>query len=388
MNPANTSFRVLEVTKSTAGVAEYVRGLARELDKSRFSLTVACLSEGSQEFAAELAQIPGVSAFSLAMNRYQIDPFSDSRVLLRLRSIIRNERFDLIHAHASKPGFLARLAAAGSQTPVIYSPHCFSFHAGTGSLKATLLADLERFAAHRLTTCILTVADGERTLARQYNVGSDEQFFTIHTGIDPAPFERPLERGAARSSLDVPGHALLVGSVGRLSAQKAPLDFVRAAGHVHKRQPGVHFAWIGSGPLEPAARQLAAQLGLGEVMHFVGQRSDVPRLMGALDCFVLTSLWEGFPIVLLEAMAAGAPIVASDIPGNDEAIAHGKNGWLVKTGDAAATGDAILDLLQNPERAGQFRQAGRKRIQEEFTRANMMKAITCLYEETALRLRV
>ncbi len=377
----NRPLRVLEVTKSTAGVAEYVRWLVGGLDLSQFDLTVVCLSEGGTEFAAELSQKTGVKAFSLEMNRYQIDPLGDARLALRLARIIRQGNFDLVHAHASKPGFLARLAALGSGVPVIYSPHCFAFHAGSGRLRARLLAGVEGLAARFITTRIMTVADGEQTLARQYGVGRPDLFVTVHSGVDLLPYQEPIDRQQQRAELGIPAEATLVGAVGRLSPQKAPLDFIRMAAGVHQRQAQVHFVWIGSGPLEDEARALVQALGLADVFHFAGQRQNIPAILRALDCFVLTSHWEGFPIVLLEAMAAGVPVVASDIPGNNEAVRDGVDGRLAEVGNPAALAEAVLDILCTPRLARAFRDSARQRVEEVFTRQAMLDGVASLYHQ-------
>jgi glycosyltransferase involved in cell wall biosynthesis len=380
----NQPLRILLVTKSTGGVAEYVRQVVNGLDCAEFAITVACLSENGPEFAAELARVPNVKTFSLSMNRYKVNPFSDARVLFALANHLRRERYDLVHAHASKPGFLARLAAMGTGIPVLYSPHCFAFHAGAGKVSATVIATLERLAARYLTTRIVVVADGERKLARQYGVGSDELFVTVHTGIDPRPYHLPVDIAMLKASLNVPVNAMLVGAVGRLSAQKSPLDFVRAAAIIHQRLPDVHFAWVGSGPLKDSASHLGSELGLKDVLHFAGYRTDIPALLQCLDCFVLPSLWEGFPIVLLEAMAAGAPIVATNIAGNAEAIRTGEDGWLVPVQAPAALAETIMNLLTNPERADAFRKSSQQRVEQLFTRQAMLENLAGIYRQVAL----
>ncbi len=373
--------RVLEVTKSTGGVAEYVRWLAHGLDREKFSLTVACLSENGPEFAAELGRIPGVSAFSLEMNRYQVDPFSDARVALRLREVIFQQKFDLVHAHASKPGFLARFAAYGSGTPVVFSPHCFAFHAGTGRAKARILAVLEAFAARFLTARIMTVASGEEELARQFGVGFPGLFTTVHSGLEAQAYRRPAQVDRLKASLGIPPQAPLVGTVGRLSEQKSPLDFVRMAAQIHATRPEVHFIWIGTGPLEAEVRTLVVSLGLEGVFHLPGQRSDIPELLQTLDCFALTSLWEGFPLVVLEAMAAGVAVVATDILGTREAIQSGESGLLVPPADAEAMAKAVLSILEHPQQAEGFRKAATRRIETEFTRERMLQGVTGLYQD-------
>jgi glycosyltransferase involved in cell wall biosynthesis len=177
--------RVLEIGKSTGGIGTYLRWLAQGLDLERFDLTFACLSEKSMELADELKSIKGVKAISWPMNRFKIDLFSDFLLMLKIVRLIRSGKFELIHAHGSKSGFLARIAAIGSGVPVIYSPHCFSFHIGVNPLTANVLAALERFAARFLTARIITVADGEQTLAQRFRIGFPELFVTVHSGIDP-----------------------------------------------------------------------------------------------------------------------------------------------------------------------------------------------------------
>jgi len=379
--------RILLVTKSTGGVAEYIRRMLAVpgLDRNEFEFSVACLSENGPAFAAELSQVAGVQAFSLEMNRYQVDPISDARVLFALAAHLRRERYDLVHAHASKPGFLTRLAAIGTGIPVLYSPHCFAFHAGAGRLNAQLVAMLERLAARFLTARIVAIANGERELARKFGVGSDALFVTVHSGLDPQPYRGPVDVKALKKSMDVPEEALLVGTVGRLSKQKSPFDFVRMAAAVHRERPEIHFSWIGSGPLEDEARQLSAELGLDEVLHFAGQRSNVPELLQAMQCFVLTSHWEGFPLVVLEAMAAGAPVVAADILGVDEAIRNGQDGMLVPVGDAEAMAQAVLGQLNNNQLADRYRKSAGQRLEQEFTPAAMLDGLTSIYRQTACR---
>lgn len=370
---------ILEIGKSTGGVGVYMRWLAEGFDHARYRLTFVCLSEGGPELAAELGRIPGVQAMSLAMNRYKLDPLSDARALGELRRIVHRVRPDLIHAHASKPGYLARLAAGG--TPVLYSPHCFSFHDGAGRAKATLLAAAERLAARHLTTRIVTVCDGERDLALRWRVGRPELFRTVLTGIDPAPFAQPADRAALRRGLGVPEGAPLVGAVGRLITQKAPLDFVRAAANVHAARPDAHFVWVGDGPLMEAARAEAAALGVADAVHFVGPRRDVPALLQALDLFVLPSRWEGFALSVLEAMAAGLPVVATAVTGADEAVAAGESGLIVPPGDIDAMARAMREIITNPDRGRAFGAHGRERVAQRFTRERMIGQLGQLYDE-------
>jgi glycosyltransferase involved in cell wall biosynthesis len=157
---------------------------------------------------------------------------------------------------------------------------------------------------------------------------------------------------------------------------------------VHEILPEAHFIWIGDGPLEKTLRQTSRDLGIYGVMHFAGQRDDVPALLKELDCFALPSLWEGFPIVILEAMAAGVPVVATDIPGNDESIHSGKNGWLVPPNNPQALAERVVDLLTNTHQADAFRANSYERLKNEFTKQGMLSAVENLYKEVATSARI
>jgi glycosyltransferase involved in cell wall biosynthesis len=374
--------RVLLVVKSTGGVAEYIRWLILGMDHETFSFTVACLSENGREFASELRQLADVQTLHYEIDRYNVNLISDTGVGLQLMKLIRSNKFDLIHAHASKPGFLTRVAALGTDVPVLYSPHCFAFHAGASQLSNLIISSLENLAAY-FTTRIITVSDGEREQAQKYRVGRANQFTVIHTGIDPTSYRRPINKSRLKESLGIPLSSPVIGSVGRLSEQKSPLDFVRVAEAVHRSRPDAHFVWVGDGPLDAEVRKLSASLHLNSVIHWLGHRNDVPQLLHILDCFVLTSRWEGFPLVILEAMAADVPVVATNIPGTCEAIQHEVTGLLAPVGDSETMARFVLDLLTDTTKADSFRSASRARIDTEFTRDRMLSMIRDLYLEVA-----
>ncbi len=376
---------VFEIAKSTGGAGAYLRWLVNGLDKDRFRVTVACLSTGGAELAAELRQVSGVRAFHLPMVRYFIEPFSDSVLLFRLARIVRREKIDLIHAHVSKPGFLARLAAFGTGIPVIYSPHGFAFHAGSGRLSKAIFAFLERSAARYLTTKIIVVADAERALAQRFRVGRPEQFVTVHSGIDLTPFDKAVDTAAVKASLGVPPESPLVGAVGRLYPPKQPMEMIRAAAVIHIKRPDVHFVWVGDGPLMPQAQAEIARLGLQSIFHLVGHRRDVPAVMRSLTCFVLPTLWEAFPLTVLEAMAAGVPVIASGVDGIPEAVQNRQTGLLIPPGDSQALAGAVLKLLTHPALTAHYGASGRLRVGELFTRQKMVENMMHVYEEIYLQ---
>jgi glycosyltransferase involved in cell wall biosynthesis len=375
----NEPIRLLFVTKSTGGVGSYVRSLVGGLDRKKFSITVACLSENGPEFAAELREKYGVNSFSLAMNRYMVNPVTDAWVWLRLALHIRKAKYDLIHAHASKPGYLARFAAIGTGVPVIYSPHNFAFHEGSKKITATVVALLERIAAV-FTAKIVAVAGHERDLALRYGVGSEDLYSVVHTGIDPDPFRsRKLDVASLKKSIGLPLHAKVVGTVGRMAVPKLPMEFISMASKLHTMMPDVHFIWAGSGPLEAEAKLFASSLGLDEVFHWLGHRSDVPALFSVFDCFVLQSKWEAYPLVILESFASGVPVVASENLGTLELIESGKNGWITPQGDIDAIADRVRNILENETVANSFRSEAGKQVDNEYTMEKMLSTLEQIY---------
>jgi glycosyltransferase involved in cell wall biosynthesis len=381
----NRRLKLLLVSKSTGGVASYIRMLVKGLDREKFDITVACLSENGQEFAEELRQNYKVDAFSLAMNRYKINPLTDARVLIQLSARIRRERYDLIHAHASKPGFLMRIAAIGTGIPVIYSPHNFAFHEGSKPLMARVVALFEKFAA-LFTTQIIAVAKHERDLALKYGVGKPELYSVIPTGIDPVLYRQPADVLEIKRSLGIPDTAQVIGTVGRLAVPKLPIDFVRVAAELKKDFSDLHFVWVGSGPLQEEAQALTNELGLKDSIHWLGHRDDAYRLYNIFNCFLLLSRWEANPLVLLEAFSAGVPVIASDNLGARELIGDGGHGILVPVADVSAVSNAIRSVLQNPDRASAMKRLALEEVSRVFSLERMINKIEEVYLEKAISL--
>ncbi len=372
--------RLLQIAKSTGGVGVYMRRLVESLDRDKYLITAVCLAEGGVDLARDLSRLKNVEAVAVEM-KDNISPISDMVVCAKLAKIIRAKKFDLIHAHTSKPGFFARLAAIGTGIPVLYQPANFAFHDGAPRMQAFLYGLLESFAAKFLTERIITVCNGERELARRFSVGWDELFVTILTGIDINRFDVEIDRASIRKSLGVPTDAVVVGTVARLTEAKAPQDFIRAAKLVNDFNPHVHFLWVGNGHLEEDAKRFVTELGLDPVFRFSGHRDDIPSVLKAMDIFVLTSHWEGFSIAILEAMAAGLPIVSTRVMGASEAIAEGENGLLVGIGDVRSVADGITHLINNPLIVKNFGDASKIRAKMEFPYSKMLNNLERLYGE-------
>jgi glycosyltransferase involved in cell wall biosynthesis len=194
------------------------------------------------------------------------------------------------------------------------------------------------------------------------------------------------DRADVRAELGVAPDAALIGAVGRLTADKGGQDvLIRAVGRVRETCPQVRLVMVGDGPLRPGLEQLTAQLGLTGTVIFTGLRSDVPRLLGALDVFVLPSEREALPVAVLEAMAAGLPLVATRVGGIPEVVEDGATGFLVPPGDVAAMHCVLERLTGDPALAARLGAAGQAHVQAHFTVQQMVRQVERLYDQLAQR---
>jgi glycosyltransferase involved in cell wall biosynthesis len=293
---------------------------------------------------------------------------------------MQRARYTIIHTHSSKAGILGRWAARLAGIPIIvHTVHGWGHHDRQHPLMRNTYILLERLTQR--FTDRLTV-DSPRNAERGLTDGiaTSEKYITIRCGIELERFWEPIRpREVMRAELSIPSGAPVVGTVTRLSPQKAPLDFVEAAAQVAAARPDVHFVAVGGGPLRARVEARIAALSLADRFHLTGLRRDVSDLMHSFDIFALSSLWEGLPRVLPQAMAAGLAIVATAVDGNAEAVEDGVNGLLTPPGDPQAMADALLRLLDDPALVRRMGAAGRARV-EEFGARKMVEDIAALYE--------
>ncbi len=314
----------------------------------------------------------------------EINPLKDVRALHALYRRIRRGRYILVHTHSGKAGILGRWAAwlaglRGERPIIVHTVHGWSHHERQHPLARRSFVLLERLTAS-VTDKLIVVSPLNMEQGLADGIATADKYIAIRSGIDLERFRQPSRPpGAVRDELGIPDHAPVVGTVTRLSRQKAPLDFVTAAAAVAEARREVHFVIVGDGPLRGEVEAQIAAHGLTERVHLTGLRRDVPDLMHSFDVFALSSLWEGLPRVLPQAMAAGLPIAATAVDGTAEAVRHGVNGLLTPPGDPPALADALLNLLDDPDLARQMGAAGLEMV-NQFGAQKMVDDIEALYE--------
>jgi glycosyltransferase involved in cell wall biosynthesis len=362
------------------GAQENTMLTAALLDPASYSVEVVSGPQtGTEGSLIEQVRARGVPLTIEPLLVREISPLKDVRALLALYRHIRRGHYAVVHTHSSKAGILGRWAAWLARTPVIlHTVHGWGHHDRQHPLVRRLFILLER-ASQRITDKLIVVSPRNTEKGLVDGIANPDKYVTIRSGIELDRFGHPqVSPQETRAALGIPLDAPVVGSVTRLSPQKAPLDFVRAAGIVAQSVPEAWFVMVGDGPLRAEVEALAADLGLTGRLVLTGLRRDVPELLAAFDLFALSSLWEGLPRVLPQAMATGLPIVATAIDGNAEAVTSGENGLLVPAGEPAALAQAIVELLCNPSQAAQMGRVGRTRT-GEFGARKMVEEIAELY---------
>ena len=371
------------ITRLMVGGAQEAAVLAcARVDRGLFTSTlVAGTQTGAEGDLRPQADDLGVPTVAIPTLVREIAPAKDVRAARALRRLFREQEPDVVHTHSSKAGLLGRWAARRERVPVIvHTVHGWSFRDQMPRLVRATYVRLEQRAAGWCDR-IVTVSECDREKGLAAGVGSPEQYATIREVNDLGPYEEHAgKREDARRRLRLPVGPPLVGTVGRFSEQKDPRTWLRAAALIARRRPDAYFVMIGDGSLRRETEGAAADLGLADRLVTTGLRNDVPALLPALDVFLLTSRWEGLPLVLPQAMASAVPVVASDIDGNREIVRDRVNGLLVPASSPEAAASAVLEILGDAALREQFVAAGRRTI-PEFSLGQTIPRLEALYRE-------
>jgi len=350
------------------------------LDRHQFDVTLMCSPDGEWRERAE--NIPDLELIFVDALTRPVHPFYDTVAFWKLCTLIKRGGYDIVHTHSSKPGVLGRLAARVVGTPVIiHTIHGFPFNDFMPRAVTWGLVVLERWLS-RLTDRLITVSKLNLEKATRLKLAPPEKFVNIYSGIDFHRFDTPADPARKKAELGVGNGAPVVGMVGRLSKQKAPLNFVRAIPHVLQQRRDARFVLVGDGELRQSVETLARKLGVADKLCLLGYRDDVPELLRTFDVYVLPSLWEGLGRSLTEAMYSGCPVVATSVEGVPELVRHEETGLLVEPNDVPALAARILELLNDRDKAQRLARAAKQRIDENFRADVMVRALERVYQET------
>ena len=366
-----TKLLLLIPTLDRSGAEKQLTLLAANLPRPEFEVEVVALTR-SGPYAADLEQA-GVRLTILG-KRFKGDLFA----YWRLKSLLRRRNPDILHTWLFAANAYGRLAAGGHPPfKIVVSERCVD------SWKSGWQLWLDRKLVQRTTRLVgnsHSVADFYRSLGVPA-----EKLAVVHNGVDvPAVASATSAaemRDAARKNLGIAANTLVVGYVGRLARQKRLDDLIWAFELIRVQQENVCFVIIGDGPERERLERFAVNLQIDDRIKFIGHRHDATQLLAAFDLFWLASDFEGLSNSIMEAMGAGLPVVASDIPPNRELVLDGETGNLAPVGDRVAFAQLAQRLLNDNELSRQFGEAARHRISTEFSVAKMVEGYARIYRQ-------
>ncbi|CND60061.1 mannosyltransferase [Mycobacterium tuberculosis] len=313
----------------------------------------------------------------------QISPRDDLAALRTLTRVLADGRYDVVHTHSAKGGVIGRVAAARAGVPrIVHTWHGFPFNEFQSFARRRVYIGLERIAAKR-TDAFLAIGSETVTTALRLGLTTPERVRLSWPAVDVDAYAAaPGSRAHARRRLDLPLGVKVVGSVGRLTFQKGPEIFAKA---VARLPDDVFGLWVGGGPMADELERLTARLGIAERMRWLGHRDDVADVLPAFDVMAMASRWEGLPCVLVEAIGAGIPLVATAVPSNQDLVLAGETGMLVRPEDPEGLAAAVSALLDDPAAAARMAGRARARVGAWFSPEHLGTVLDETYRGSSAR---
>jgi lipopolysaccharide/colanic/teichoic acid biosynthesis glycosyltransferase len=362
------TYKILQLTAADVTVSKLLLPLIDRLAREGYQVHIAC-SNG--DYVPGFRE-RGYVVHPIAIER-RVSPASNLRSLWRLYCLMKRERFDIVHVHTPVAAVLGRLAARAARVPVvIYTAHGFYFHDGMSPRIRRLVIMLEK-ALGRVTDLVFTQSGEDAATALKEGICREEKLLCIGNGVDVGRFTSRAGPDGARGRLGLAEKDRVVGFVGRIVSEKGVLELIEAMPPVIRDIPAARLLVVGDtlasdrdGGAKQAVSRLLGRNGLGPQVVFTGLIENIPEVMSAIDVFVLPSHREGMPRTIIEAMASGKPVVATNIRGCREEVVPDSTGLLVPTKDPAALAEAITTILSDTELARRMGENGRRRALELF----------------------
>ena len=297
------------------------------------------------------------------------------RQFARLCQLARREKVDIIHTFFEKSEVMGWLAVR-----LTHIANWVTSRRDLGFKRSKIFNYIFKFTGRDCKRCVAVCRAVKDQMVLQEGI-APEKIDVISNGLDFSPYKQPARIVALRNELGIDDNVALVGMIANFYLEiKGHAYFLKAAQKVLQKVADVEFLLIGDGHLRSRYEKMARDLRIEKKIHFLGKRGDVPAILYSLNISVLSSLSEGFSNTLLESMAAARPVVATRVGGNPEIVIDGTTGYIVPPANSQAMAKAIIDLLQNPEKALAMGAAGKKLVEEKFTIESMVNSYERLYE--------
>ena len=366
--------KILHVIQgSVGGTLEYLKLLIPKLENNGFENKVICHCE----IYEELDNL-NIKTFNIEMSR-EISFKDDLISFFKIFKVLKSYKPDICYLHSSKAGALGRLACFFAKIKCVYNPHGWSFGMQTSYINKLFYILIEKSLSFFCSRIIL-ISEAELSIAKDYNIAPERKLTTIYNGIDIDKFSNAsavdLKKVLFSNEEDI-----IIGMVGRLTEQKDPLMFVRISSVILKTIKNVKFILVGDGNLREKTLSLAKELGIADRLVLTGWVTNPESYIKAFDIAVLTSRWEGFGLVLAEYMAAGKPIVASNIDGIPCVIRNGYDGLLAAPEDVNDFVSKITSLINNKNLADRLAFNAKQIVKSKFSIDRVISEHTQLFHQ-------
>jgi len=361
----------INVTSALGGGPEHMYSLIKKLDRNKYRVIAACPDDGP--YFQRLRDL-GIEAINLPIRSLHLG------ILLSLVRIVRKFKIDLIHSHGKGAGIYSRPLGAITRTPVIHTFHGIHYGAYNPLMRKFYFL-IEKFLTS-VTYKTINLSKSEQREGLRLRIINKEKGRVIYSGIDLNRFDKvKINLAWKKKELGLKGRNIVVGNVARFNLQKGHEYLIKSIPFVLKKYPRTKFLLVGDGELRGKMESLAEELKIKDNVIFTGYREDIPRILKVMDIFVLSSLWEGLPIVLLEAMASKKPVVATNVVGNKEVVVDGETGFLIPSRDPKKLAEKVITLIENKPLRKKFGENGRRRAKKTYSLDRMVKETEEVYCE-------
>ncbi len=373
--------KILYILEATSGgTQKHVIDIAKKINKSEFQLDIIYSTDRNKNFVQESK---GIFNNTIGLPIKRSASFTDISNIIKMRKIILENNYDIVHCHRTKAGYVGRLAAFVSRHPnIIYSPHGFMFCDNRILMKRFLYLKMEKYLGY-VTQKLVAVSGSERDIAIEHNIVPNKKIITLYNSIDPSDFDDFTYINRVTEKIK-DGSEIILGTVGRLYYQKDPITLIKSFKIINDRFPNTKLVMVGDGPLEQVCIKLIDKLGLKSKIDLTGYQKNSKAYYKKFDIFMLSSHYEGLPYALLEAMIMGIPSVGTNVVGIKDLILNGKTGYLAEEEDYYGLADAVINLLSNPKLLSEFSENAKNIIRENFNFNNGIKEYQEFYSSVCL----
>ncbi len=364
--------RVLETIRQgkIGGGESHVLDLVKTMDNELFEPVVLSFTDGPM--------VQALTAIGIPVHVIASEKAFDISIWKKVRSFLTEQRIDIVHVHGTRANTNVMWAARRLGLPLIYTIHGWSFHDGLNPLIKRARIAAEKYITRKAQVNIC-VSDSNRETGIKTFGRFDS--VVIKNGVNPVKFNPGAEYPDVKAAYGIPAGQLVIGYIARMTLQKDPVGMLEGFSLALQQFPDMKLLMIGEGELKEAALEAARRLNITDHVIFDNFRQDVPAVLNGVDIYCLPSLWEGFPIGVLEAMAMGKAVIASDVDGTREAVTDGDNGLLVPAKNSETLAAAIVKLAKDKTLRGQLQQRAMDTIRSKYTVSGMTRQIEKIYQQ-------